>query len=540
MGSNKPHRLRRFVRTAVATLAAIAATATMGVSSAQASVDSPSLANGEAWTGGVIADFYGSGYDRWFGSYNVGNEKGYCYESNAPAGNAAQYASPSMGWKQKEDTLLSRRIGWLLREGQKDDALGNAGVAYAIHQLSGIDIGDKSTIAKVNALPDSTPVGLWHNVSVGGTRRHEGDTTLGAVRQKATQLWAQSETEAKSGTVNVKEIQYTDAQRHLRTKEIWFKDGNGQFASTDVIVTLDSNAKFDVAANGMYGGTVSADGKTWTGKTQPNLGAAGLQLPYTATGDGEAKYTVKCRQIWYTYQYPQNPQGFQHMAKRGSANQDPVKVESHAYRVQWSFQPQATTVADPKRLEPGDTPVDKVTSSVGDLISGTGADGTTHNTWNAGTKVKAEGYYYASEDESVLRPVKRDANETVDQYLARLNGLYGEPVATGSTEFTGSGQTNTVRARADGGDYTVPSDMAGYYGTWVWVIRKDAQEQPDRITADFVAEAGDKNEATLHHTRLLVSSQTANATITNNGELADRITQKLFSDQNFLRNSSAS
>lgn len=82
-------------------------------------------------------------------------------------------------------------------------------------------------------------------------------------------------------------------------------------------------------------------------------------------------------------------------------------------------------------------------------------------------------------------PVKRNANETVDQYLARVNKLYGNPVATGSTVFTAAGQTNTVRAQANGADYTVPSDSAGYYGTWVWVIRKDAQAQPDRITKNY-------------------------------------------------------
>lgn len=526
MGSNKPHRLRRFVKAAVATLAAFAATATMGVSSAQTAVDNPTLASEPAWTGGVIAGFFGAGYDEWLGSYNAGNEKGYCYESGIPTASAAQYASPSMGWTQKEDSALSRRIGWLLAyPGQEDNSLDNAGVAYAIHILSGIDIGQQATRAKLAGLPDSTPVGLWHNVTVGGTRTHEGNTTLGAVRQKAAQLWAQSESASKSGNLNVKEIQYTDAQRHLRTKEIWYKDGNGQFASTDVIVTLDNVSKFDAAANGMYGGTVSADGKTWTGKTQPSLGAAGLQLPFTATGDGGGKYNVSYKQVWYTYQYPQNAQGFQHMAKKGAGNQDPVKVESHAYNVQWSFQPQAVTVTDPKKLEPGDTPVDKVTSSVGDLISGTGADGTTHNTWNANTEVRAEGYYYTSEDEGILQPVKRNANETVDQYLARVNKLYGNPVATGSTVFTAAGQTNTVRAQANGVDYTVPSDLAGYYGTWVWVIRKNAQAQPDRITGDFVAEAGNKDEASLHHINMQVSSQTANATITDNGELADRITR---------------
>lgn len=239
------------------------------------------------------------------------------------------------------------------------------------------------------------------------------------------------------------------------------------------------------AANGMYGGTVSADGKSWTGTTQPNLGATGLQLPFTAGADGDYYYDAVFNRVVYRYELANPVNGKQRMARWGTGTGDPLVKTGKAWKLQWSFQPQAVTVTDPKRLEPGDTPVDKVTSSVGDLISGTGADGTTHNTWNANTEVKAEGYYYASEDESILQPVKSNANETVDQYLARVNKLYGNPVATGSTVFTAAGQTNTVRAQANGVDYTVPSDLAGYYGTWVWAIRKDAQAQPDRITKNY-------------------------------------------------------
>ena len=469
--------------TLVSPLVAFAATATMGVSSAQAAVDNPSIASEPAWTGGVIANFHPSGLDEWLGSYNVGNEKGYCYESGVDTGTAAQYASPSMGWTQKEDSALSRRIGWLLVEGQKDDALGNAGVAYAIHIMSGIDIGRQSTRDKLAGMPDSTTVGLWHNVTAGGARTHEGNTTLGAVRQKASQLWAQSEAESKDVQVSQIDSKYVDAQRRGTVTRISYRDGNGQYADTDATITLSGPGKFD--AQQAAGGTVSADGKVWKGRTNAVLGEKGITLTFVATGDGSVTATYSYRHIVYTYSYPQNPQGFQHMAKRGVGKDGPTVNSQKAYRVQWSFQPQAVTVTDPKRLEPGDTPVDKVTSSVGDLISGTGADGTTHNTWNADTRVKAEGYYYASENESILRPVKRNANETVDQYLARLNRLYGEPVATGSTVFTAAGQTNTVRAQANGADYTVPSDPAGYYGTWVWAIRKDAQAQPDRITKNY-------------------------------------------------------
>lgn len=65
-------------------------------------------------------------------------------------------------------------------------------------------------------------------------------------------------------------------------------------------------------------------------------------------------------------------------------------------------------------------------SSISENVTGTstlrwaGVDGTTHNTWNGDTEVTAEGYYYASEDETILQPVARKDGETVDQITSTL------------------------------------------------------------------------------------------------------------------------
>ena len=77
-----------------------------------------------------------------------------------------------------------------------------------------------------------------------------------------------------AGTGAVPDKSYKDAQRHLTTRNIWYKDSNGAYVSTKVTVRLHEGARFDAAANGMYGGTLSADGMTWTGSTQTNLGDA--------------------------------------------------------------------------------------------------------------------------------------------------------------------------------------------------------------------------------------------------------------------------
>lgn len=134
-----------------------------------------------------------------------------------------------------------------------------------------------------------------------------------------------------------------------------------------------------------------------------------------------------------------------------------------------------------------------------------------------------QGYFFTSADQSVLTQVKRNANETPAQYLARVKAKYGEPAATAETTFTGSGQTNTVTAKtATGDDWTVPADMGGYYGTWVWTFEKAGQpsDLQNRFTGDYVAEAGVASENAVVHTEAHAASQTANATIAPNGELA--------------------
>lgn len=137
---------------------------------------------------------------------------------------------------------------------------------------------------------------LWSGVGPGGGQ-YIGDFTIGQVLDRADELWAQSAGHV-AGTGAVPDKSYKDAQRHLTTRGIWYKDGNGAYVSTKVTVKLHEGARFDAAANGMYGGTLSADGMTWTGSTQTNLGDAGLQLrsppPRMAMDDTTPRSRTSC------------------------------------------------------------------------------------------------------------------------------------------------------------------------------------------------------------------------------------------------------
>lgn len=538
----KHFNFKRLAHAAVAVVAATATLALGGVTAGTAMADPPKPhVNGDAPANGIAFDNLEGGYDGWLGGFFLGNkgEQGYCFDWGLPA---AIMAYATMNWVPAANSDQANRVGWILRQADTDtsmigftheqkmqNTLDRAAAAVIVHDQLDKTVG-KWQQARQYMNTHRSEVGhgwqeLWSGVGPGGGQ-YIGDFTIGQVLDRADELWAQSAGHV-AGTGAVPDKSYKDAQRHLTTRNIWYKDANGAYVSTKVTVKLHEGARFDAAANGMYGGTLSADGMTWTGSTQTNLGDAGLQLPFTATRDGDGRYDTTFENVVYTYQYPTNPNGHQRMAKWGAGQSDPEMKASQAFKMQWTFQPQASTEASTHKLEVGGTPTDKVTSSVGDLLSGTGADGTTRNTWNGDTKATFKGYFFTSADQSVLTQVKRNANETPAQYLARVKAKYGEPAATAETTFTGSGQTNTVTAKtATGDDWTVPADMGGYYGTWVWTFEK-AGQQPDlqnRFTGDYVAEAGVASENAVVHTEAHAASQTANATIAPNGELADRIT----------------
>lgn len=531
--------MKRLARAAIATATAAATLALGSVATGTAMAD-PAKPNvdGDGPADGIAFDI-GTGYDEWMGSYYIGTqgEEGYCFDTGIPASQPSIYAT--MNWVKAPNAETANRVGWVLHEAykthvkdltpeqQKAALLDKAAAAYVVHDKLDNRPADWAKVkAKLNSNRNLVGHGWYEMWSYAAGGYYVADFTAGQVIDRAGQLWNASRGKT-AGSGATPDKSYSDAQRNLKTRNIWYKDADGNYVSTDVTVRLHAGAKFDAAANGMYGGSVSSDGMTWTGATQPNLGAAGLQLPFTATRDGDGQYDTTFKKVVYTYSYPTNTAGHQHMAKWGEGNSNPVLSTTQAYRMQWSFQPQAATEAATRKLEVGDTPSDKVTSSVGDLISGTGADGTTHNTWNGDTKATFKGYFFTSADQSILTQIKRDANETPAQYLNRLKARYGDPAGTAETTFTGSGQTNTVTAKtATGDDWTVPADMGGYYGTWVWTFEKSEQpaELQNRFTGDYIAEAGVASENSVVHTEAKAASQTANATIAPEGELADRIT----------------
>jgi len=372
----------------------------------------------------------------------VNGKNTYCIEADVLyTGTAGTWGD----WTDERTKPDAQRLAWLTDRynGDRDD-LTQAAIAGLIHQ-------------KLD------PRG---NEYLDGLRRlgWADGPSWDAYTAKMNSLW----TEAVNGTpagLNM-EYQYTQGKRK-GTINVGIQNGNGaNIAGAQYTATLNGPAVFDQNGKNTISGTT-------TGSDQ--------HLAWTATGNGEVTYTLS-RKI---------PKA----AILSSPNQnlmsptDPETVSKNiTFQVRNNFQPTVSTQVSDKIVPKGARVSDKVTSGIkkGDE-------------WVDGVNVTAKGYYYTLDARQAndLTVLKQDKNEKTADYLKRVAKKYGHPVATADATFGRVGQEQTVTAKnANGTDYVNPQD--GRIGTWVWVILKNEQTQPDHITADYVDPFGQTTESDVH------------------------------------------
>ena len=348
-------------------------------------------------------------------------------------------------WTDERTKPDAQRLAWLTdRHNDDRDDLTQAAIAGLIHQ-------------KLD------PMG---NEYLNGLRRlgWADGTSWATYTAKMNELWS----EAVNGTPSNLDMKYqytTGKRKGLVTPSIM--NGNGQYVSgLQYTVTLDGPAVFDQNNSTTITGTT-------TDKKQ--------DIAWTATGNGKVTPTVSYK----------NPQAI----RLNSPNQDlmsptdPETVSKNiTFEVRNNFQPTVSTQVSDKIVPKGARVSDKVTSGIkkGDE-------------WVDGVNVTAKGYYYTLDARQAndLTVLKQDKNEKTADYLKRVAKKYGHPVATADATFGRAAQEQTVTAKnTNGTDYVNPQD--GRIGTWVWVILKNEQTQPDHITADYVDPFGQTTESDVH------------------------------------------
>lgn len=456
--NNNPTRgstIRHVVRTIAAGVAA-AATLAAGMLVAgtadAATMRDPferSIQNGNPglWTNvGTITFSNGHEYKNMAQSLGVvdrvNGKNTYCIEADTLyTGTAGTWGD----WTDERTKPDAQRLAWLTdrHNGDRDD-LTQAAIAGLIHQ-------------KLD------PMG---NEYLDGLRRlgWADGPSWATYTAKMNELWS----EAVNGTPSNLDMKYqytTGKRKGLVTPSIM--NGNGQYVSgLQYTVTLDGPAVFDQNNSTTITGTT-------TDKKQ--------DIAWTATGNGKVTPTVSYK----------NPQAI----RLNSPNQDlmsptdPETVSKNiTFEVRNNFQPTVSTQVSDKIVPKGARVSDKVTSGIkkGDE-------------WVDGVNVTAKGYYYTLDARQAndLTVLKQDKNEKTADYLKRVAKKYGHPVATADATFGRAAQEQTVTAKnTNGTDYVNPQD--GRIGTWVWVILKNEQTQPDHITADYVDPFGQTTESDVH------------------------------------------
>lgn len=284
------------------------------------------------------------------------------------------------------------------------------------------------------------------------------------VAATAARLWKEAEDNLPSSLKA--SYQYTNAKRK-GTINPEIKNGAGQYVSgVPYTITISGPAVFDANGQKKYSGVT-------TGQEQ--------HIPWTATGNGNATYKISHK--------------VSRAQKLSSPNQDlfgptdpSTRTADVTFQVSKDFQPTVSTQVGSKIVPRSARVSDRVTSGIkqGDE-------------WANGVNVTAKGYYYTLDARQAngLAVLKQNGNEKTADYLNRVAKTYGNPAATADATFSGPGQTQAVTAKnADGTDYVNPQD--GRIGTWVWVILKNEQTQPDYITADYTDPFGQVTESDIH------------------------------------------
>lgn len=450
-GSTSRHVVRT-IAAGVAAAATLAAGLLVAGTADAATMRDPferSIQNGNPglWTNvGTITFSNGKKYENMAQSLGVvdrvNGKNTYCIEADTLyTGTAGTWGD----WTDERTKPDAQKLAWLTdrHNGDRDD-LTQAAIAGLIHQ-------------KLDPMGNKYLSGIQRLGWADGT---SWDTYTA----KMNSLWNEAVANTPAG-LNM-EYQYTQGKRK-GTINVGIQNGNGaNIAGAQYTATLNGPAVFDQNGKNTISGTT-------TGSDQ--------HLAWTATGNGEVTYTLS-RKI---------PKA----AILSSPNQnlmsptDPgTQTSNITFQVRNNFQPTVSTQVSDKIVPKGARVSDKVTSGIkkGDE-------------WVDGVNVTAKGYYYTLDARQAndLTVLKQDKNEKTADYLNRVAKKYGNPVATADATFGRVGQEQTVTAKnANGTDYVNPQD--GRIGTWVWVILKNEQTQPDHITADYVDPFGQTTESDVH------------------------------------------
>lgn len=197
-----------------------------------------------------------------------------------------------------------------------------------------------------------------------------------------------------------------------------------------------------------------------------------------------------------------------------------ISIDAHR-----DFYPAVTSKSEVKKLKLGDSVEGNVKSSV---------NNEENKPWIENKKIRARGYYFVGSYENILK--ERAVGSSVDDYIKELRADSSiRQVGASDVYFTKSGEEAKTVVHVTNGDmkpenlekateYKVGEQDAGLFGTWVWTIAKNEQDNDvkDFVSSDFIEGFG-KAQSTLTHMAKVNIKHVKNAKNKDSNEVSDTI-----------------
>ncbi|RIY24399.1 peptidase, partial [Bifidobacteriaceae bacterium NR021] len=245
-----------------------------------------------------------------------------------------------------------------------------------------------------------------------------------------------------------------------------------------IVRNIDGNPLKDVPIRlESENGLVKFNGGKQSVEVKSKNGA--VDIPWSSSGNGSAKVKVGFlapkAERYYSPKYQDEIRSIS----------DAEYSEKIVFEVKNSFQPTLTSKVAKHELRVGENVDSTVTSGVREKDS-----------WINGVSLHAQGYYFVGSAKDILQIRQRNNGESAVQYLKRIRALPNlRQVAASRAYFSRANESvNTKAKRANGDisasdlkeaeDYKVADNEAGLFGTWVWIISRDAQKKEDADKLD--------------------------------------------------------
>lgn len=373
------------------------------------------------------------------------------------------------------DSTRSRSLAWLMKQYQQEsNPLIHAGIGVIAHDE--YDVEPEKWESRKQALQQSQASTLVEAERLRQLARNHTPT-------QAT-LDMQYETGKRRGFIEVA-VRGTD--------EV-------MVSAVPFTVKLEGPAIFDDA------GTTTMSGISTSSVTR---------IAWSATGTGQVSASV-------SYEYGSIEQVV--------SNQDYVRVAGMKYAtgkgVNFSarkeFAPLIKTSVANKVINEGEPVVDVVTCDV--------AQG---DVWESGVTLKALGYYFDTlRHEDLGKVIHPNDDESADSYLARLGREGYQPSGYANVLCDAPQRSLRVQAHTeiDGKEDYLASADAGF-GTWVWVIDHDEQNElaQQYVVKDALTDFLEVSETLSIRRKVSVDSSVTEHSATLGAELSDVITVSGFS-----------